>query len=162
MGKQSNLFEKVTQIFSCKLKSNLRSLSVGHSESRRMTDELGSRQRDLSTSSVTKRANGHWHAIIASSCRWSQREYKRQPVHRINHPFASESSGGASLLLFLSLRVRSLSECGRYGTAAVVAVSRENNGLWRQSHQECAVASSPACFSTKEQIYLLTRVTASL
>ncbi len=45
------------------------SLSVGHSESRRMTDELGSRQRDLSTSSVTKRANGHWHAIIASSCR---------------------------------------------------------------------------------------------
>ncbi len=70
------------------------SLSVGHSESRRMTDELGSRQRDLSTSSVTKRANGHWHAIIASSCRWSQREYKRQPVHRINHPFASEPSGG--------------------------------------------------------------------
>ncbi len=59
-----------------------------------MTDELGSRQRDLSTSSVTKRANGHWHAIIASSCRWSQREYKRQPVHRINHPFASEPSGG--------------------------------------------------------------------
>ncbi len=45
------------------------SLSVGHSESRRMTDELGSRQRDLSTSSITKRANGHWHAIIASSCR---------------------------------------------------------------------------------------------
>ncbi len=88
------------------------SLSVGHSESRWMTNELGSRQRDLSTSSVTKRANGHWHAIIASSCRWSQREYKRQSVHRINHPFASEPSGGASLLLFLSLRVRSLSECG--------------------------------------------------
>ncbi len=101
------------------------SLSVGHSESRRMTDELGSRQRDLSTSSVTKRANGHWHAIIAFSCRWSQREYKRQPVHRINHPFASEPSGGASLLLFLSLRVRSLSERGHYGTAAVVAVSQE-------------------------------------
>ncbi len=57
-----------------------------------MTDELGSRQRDLSTSSVTKRANGHWHAIIASSCRWSQREYKRQPVHRINHVFAEEPS----------------------------------------------------------------------
>ncbi len=108
------------------------SLSVGHSESRRMTDELGSRQRDLSTSSVTKRANGHWHAIIASSCRWSQREYKRQPVHRINHPFASEPSGGVSLLLFLttrSLRVRALR------TAAVVAVSRENNGPWRQSHR---------------------------
>ncbi len=55
-------------------------------------DELGSRQRDLSTSSVTKRANGHWHAIIASSCRWSQHEYKRQPVHRINHVFAEEPS----------------------------------------------------------------------
>ncbi len=52
----------------------------------------GSRQRDLSTSSVTKRANGHWHAIIASICRWSQREYKRQPVHRINHAFAEEPS----------------------------------------------------------------------
>ncbi len=60
--------------------------------SSRMTDELGSRQRDLSTSSVTKRANGHWHAIIASSCRWSQRENKRQPVHRINHAFAEEPS----------------------------------------------------------------------
>ncbi len=118
--------------------------------------------RVYSTSSVTKRANGHWHAIIASSCRWSQREYKRQPVHRINHPFASEPSSGASLLLFLSLQVRSLSECGRYGTAVVVAVSRENNGPWRQSHQECAVASSPAYFSTKEQISLLTRVIASL
>ncbi len=125
------------------------SLSVGHSESRRMTDELGSRQRDLSTSSVTKWANGHWHVIIASSCRWSQREYKRQPVHRINHPFASEPSGGASLLLSC-LRVRSLSECGRYSTAAVVAVSREKTTVpWRQSHQECAVASSPACFSTE-------------
>ncbi len=43
--------------------------------------------RDQSTSSVTKRANGHWHAIIASSCRWSQHEYKRQRVHRINSYF---------------------------------------------------------------------------
>ncbi len=48
---------------------NPRSLKEGTETSRRMTDELGSRQRDLSTSSVTKRANGHWHAIIASSCR---------------------------------------------------------------------------------------------
>ncbi len=71
---------------------NPRSLKEGTETSRRMTDELGSRQRDLSTSSVTKRANGHWHAIIASSCRWSQREYKRQPVHRINHVFAEEPS----------------------------------------------------------------------
>ncbi len=71
---------------------NPRSLREGTETSRRMTDELGSRQRDLSTSSVTKRANGHWHAIIASSCRWSQREYKRQPVHRINHVFAEEPS----------------------------------------------------------------------
>ncbi len=71
---------------------NPRSLKEGTETSRRMTDELGSRQRDLSTLSVTKRANGHWHAIIASSCRWSQREYKRQPVHRINHVFAEEPS----------------------------------------------------------------------
>ncbi len=71
---------------------NPRSLKEGTETSRRMTDELRSRQRDLSTSSVTKRANGHWHAIIASSCRWSQREYKRQPVHRINHVFAEEPS----------------------------------------------------------------------
>ncbi len=71
---------------------NPRSLKEGTETSRRMTDELGSRQRDLSTSSVTKRANGHWHAIIASSCRCSQREYKRQPVHRINHVFAEEPS----------------------------------------------------------------------
>ncbi len=49
--------------------------------------KLGSRQRDQSTSSVTKRANGHWHAIIASSCRWSPCEYKRQQVHRINSSF---------------------------------------------------------------------------
>ncbi len=48
---------------------NPRSLKEGTERSRRMTDELGSRQRDLSTSSVTKRANGPWHAIIASSCR---------------------------------------------------------------------------------------------
>ncbi len=54
--------------------------------------KLGSHQRDLSTLSVTKLANGHWHPIIASSCRWSQREYKRQQVHRINHAFAKEQS----------------------------------------------------------------------
>ncbi len=112
------------------------SLSVGHSESRRMTDELGSRQRDLSTSSVTKRANGHWHAIIASSCRWSQREYKRQPVHRINHPFASEPSGGVSLLLFLTLRVRSFTSAG---VTARQRWSRSHGRKrkrfpWRQSH----------------------------
>ncbi len=53
----------------------------------RWPTKLGSRQRDLSTSSVTKRANGHWHAIIASSCRWSQCEHKRQQVHRINSSF---------------------------------------------------------------------------
>ncbi len=116
-----------------------------------MTDELGSRQRDLSTSSVTKRANGHWHAIIASSCRWSQREYKRQPVHRINHPFASEPSGGVSLLLFLTLRVRN------WASAGVTARQR-----WSRSHGRkrktvpvktvtlgvCG-GQPPACFSTK-------------
>ncbi len=44
------------------------SLSVGHSESRRVTDELGSRLERPITTSVSKRANAHWHAIIASSC----------------------------------------------------------------------------------------------
>ncbi len=29
-----------------------------------VTDELGSRPRDQSTSSVTKRANGHWYAVF--------------------------------------------------------------------------------------------------
>ncbi len=65
--------------------------------------KLGSRQRDQSTSSVTKRANGHWHAIIASSCRWSQREYKRQQVHHINscfrwgaEPVTRQLSGGTA------------------------------------------------------------------
>ncbi len=97
LATSSRIMLHVTELKSSQtgfLNMTMSSLSVGHSESRRMTDELGSRQRDLSTSSVTKRANGHWHAIIASSCRWSQREYKRQPVHRINHPFASEPSGG--------------------------------------------------------------------
>ncbi len=68
----SRIMHHVTKLKSSQtgfLNMTMSSLSVGHSESRRMTDELGSRQRDLSTSSVTKRANGHWHAIIASSCR---------------------------------------------------------------------------------------------
>ncbi len=110
------------------------SLSVGHSESRRMTDELGSRQRNLSTSSVTKRANGHWHAIIASSCRWSQREYKRQPVHRINHPFASEPSGGIHYCSSC-LRVRNWASAGvtarqRWSRSH----GRERNGSREDSH----------------------------
>ncbi len=127
------------------------SLSVGHSESRRMTDELGSRQRDLSPSSVTKRANGHWHAIIASSCRWSQREYKRQPVHRINH-----LSLRSRVVVFTtalpdatrSLRVRALrhSSGGRGLTGEQRSVKTVT--------QECAVASSPACFSTKRAKFL--------
>ncbi len=130
---------------------NCCSLSVGHSESRRMTDELGSRQRDLSTSSVTKRANGHWHAIIASSCRWSQREYKRQPVHRINHPFASEPSGGIHYCSSCP-RVRNwVSECGRYSTAVVVAVSREKEKTVPVKTVTLGVCGGqpPACFSTK-------------
>ncbi len=134
----------------------LSSLSVGHSESRRMTDELGSRQRDLSTSSVTKRANGHWHAIIASSCRWSQREYKRQPVHRINHPFASEPSGGVSLLLFLTLRVRSFTSAGvtarqRWSRSH----GRKRNGSREDSHTRSVQWPAPLRASAlKEQISL--------
>ncbi len=115
-----------------------------------MTDELGSRQRDLSTSSVTKRANGHWHAIIASSCRWSQREYKRQPVHRINHPFASEPSGGIHYCSSCP-RVRNWARCGRYSTAAVVAVSREKEKTVPVKTVTLGVCGGqpPACFSTK-------------
>ncbi len=72
----------------------------------RWPTKLGSCQRDQSTSSVTKRANGHWHAIIASSCRWSQREYKRQQVHRINscfrwgaEPVTRQLSGGTATVV---------------------------------------------------------------
>ncbi len=70
-------------------------------------------------------------------------------MHRINHPFASEPSGGVSLLLFLTLRealrVRALrhSSGGRGLTGEQRSVKTVT--------QECAVASSPACFSTKEQ-----------
>ncbi len=72
---------------------NLCSLKEGTETSCRMTDEIGiSLERDISTSSVTKWANGYLHAIIASICRWSQREYKRQQVHCINHAFAEEPS----------------------------------------------------------------------
>ncbi len=48
---------------------NPRSLKEGTETSRRMTDEIGISPERPSTSSVTKRANGHWHAITASSCR---------------------------------------------------------------------------------------------
>ncbi len=75
--------------------------------------KLGSRQRDQSTSSVTKRANGHWHVIIASSCRWSQREYKRQQVHRINscfhwgaEPVTRQLSGGTATVATGRLRTQ--------------------------------------------------------
>ncbi len=122
-----------------------------------MTDELGSRQRDLSTSSVTKRANGYWHAIIASSCRWSQREYKRQPVHRINHSFASEPSGGVSLLLSYpaseetSERVRALqrSSGGRGLTG------EKRNGSREDSHTRSVRWPAPLRASAlKERISL--------
>ncbi len=117
-----------------------------------MTDELGSCQRDQSTSSVTKWANGHWHAIIASSCRWSEHEYKRQQVHHINSSFrfGAERQWLKLLLSFPQKNVLE-NECVRYGAAAVVTVARERKGsssCW-QPHQECAVASSPACLSTK-------------
>ncbi len=140
------------------------SLSVGHSESRRMTDELGSRQRDLSTSSVTKRANGHWHAIIASSCRWSQREYKRQPVHRIYHPFASEPSGDIFTTASSCLRVRS------WASAGVTAQQRwsrshgrKRNGSREDSHTRSVRWPAPLRASAlKERISLKsTRVIAS-
>ncbi len=58
-----------------------------------MTNELGSRQRDLSTLSVTKRANRHWHAVISiqllviTAWVWGSR------CTALIHPFASEPSG---------------------------------------------------------------------
>ncbi len=54
--------------------------------------KLGSRQRDLSTSSVTKRDNGHWHAIIASSCRWSRVSIRGSRCTALIHAFAEEPS----------------------------------------------------------------------
>ncbi len=75
-------------------------------------------------------------------------------MHRINHPFASEPSGGASLLLSC-LRVRSLSECGRYSTAAVVAVSREKTTVREDSHTRSVRRPAPLRASAlKEQIAL--------
>ncbi len=58
--------------------------------------KLGSRQRDLSTSSVTKRANGHWHAIIASSCCWSPREYGDARVPQSGSTVEGGEGGGAT------------------------------------------------------------------
>ncbi len=58
-----------------------------------MTNELGSRQRDLSTLSVTKRANRHWHVVISiqllliTAWVWGSR------CTALIHPFASEPSG---------------------------------------------------------------------
>ncbi len=76
-------------------------------------------------------------------------------MHRINHPFASEPSGGISLLLFLSASEK-LSECGRYSTAAVVAVSREKeNGSREDSHTRSVRWPAPLRASAlKEQISL--------
>ncbi len=129
------------------------SLSVGHSESRWMTDELVSHQRDQSTSSVTKQAKEHWHVIIASTCRWSQREYKRQQVHRINSSFRFGAKRRCITAVLLSCEWETASECGHYSAAAVVAVSRESHlrslraihipGVFNQAADEMSRAALP-------------------
>ncbi len=47
---------------------NPRSLKEGTETSRRKTDELGYRLERPIHFECKKRANAHWHAIIASSC----------------------------------------------------------------------------------------------
>ncbi len=83
-----------------------------------MTDELGFRQRDQSTSSVTKRANGYWyavfhiwlpHCLLYTGIRGSR-------CTALIHPSTSEPSGGAPLLLSTSVLQRER-ECWRYGNS---------------------------------------------
>ncbi len=59
--------ERVGGVFSSHHSRFAGSLLVGHTRCHvgDRTTKLGSRQRDLPTSSVTKRANGHWHADFA-------------------------------------------------------------------------------------------------
>ncbi len=95
------------------------------------------------------------------------------------HPAAADHSvsirgSRCTALIILSLRSRAVVfttalltlreayECGRYGTAAVVAVSRENNGPWRQSHRSVRWPAPLRASALKEQISLKsTRVIAS-
>ncbi len=88
------------------------------------------------------------------------------------HPAAADHSvsirgSQCTALIILSLRSRAvvfhycsswryekLHECGRYGTAAVVAVSRENNGPWRQSHRSVRWPAPLRASALKEQISL--------
>ncbi len=88
------------------------------------------------------------------------------------HPAAADHSvsirgSRCTALIILSLRSRAvvfhycsswryekLHECGRYGTAAVVAVSRENNGPWRQSHRSVRWPAPLRASALKEQISL--------
>ncbi len=89
------------------------------------------------------------------------------------HPAAADHSvsirgSRCTALIILSLRSRAVvfhycsswryeweaHECGRYGTAAVVAVSRENNGPWRQSHRSVRWPAPLRASALKEQISL--------
>ncbi len=85
------------------------------------------------------------------------------------HPAAADHSvsirgSRCTALIILSLRSRAvvfhycsswryekLYECGRYGTAAVVAVSWENNGPWRQSHKSVRWPAPLRASALKEQ-----------
>ncbi len=77
-------------------------------------------------------------------------------MHRINHPFASEPSGGVSLLLFLTLRVRSFTIAGvtarqRWSRSH----GRKRNGSREDSHTRSVRWPAPLRASAlKEQISL--------
>ncbi len=77
-------------------------------------------------------------------------------MHRINHPFASEPSGGVSLLLFLTLRVRSFTSAGvtarqRWSRSH----GRKRNGSREDSHTRSVRWPAPLRASAlKEQISL--------
>ncbi len=83
--------------------------------------KLVSCQRDLSISSVTKWANGHWHADFASGCHTPQRGYKRQQVHRINSSFRFGAQRWCITTALLPYEwAEKVSECGCNSAAAVV------------------------------------------
>ncbi len=93
-----------------------------HYESRRTTDELGSRQRDLSISSVTKWANGHWHVVIRIQLQlitaWWQQWW-----NRINSSFRFV----AEWLVVEATALLSTEEC----SLACLVTLKVDRSLWR-------------------------------
>ncbi len=114
-----------------------------------VTDEFESHQRDQSTLSVTKWANGHWHAVFRI---WLPRHavqvFKSIRCTALIHPFASELSGGASLLLSTSVLQRER-ECGRYGSQ-----SRGFNKVCADSHTRSVRWPTPLHASALKEQFL--------